>query len=157
MSYIFVFRRSSRSSVGADHPMGPFTSVFRMFRNNGIGSPIVEPHCCTTMGSDVIVKTHCYGTTLHWCKDDWSRNNDPRITLVQQWPTWCGVKKTFIMSVYAKEYTFPTLLEHKLIISRNNSVFVPFSVLTFMHQLRTKVSHYCLQCLWSSLKTHADN
>jgi hypothetical protein len=27
--------------------------------------------------------------------------------IVHQWPTWCGVKNAFEMSVYSKEYTFP--------------------------------------------------
>jgi hypothetical protein len=28
---------------------------------------------------------------------------------VQQWFTWCGVKDTFEISVYSKEYIFPIL------------------------------------------------
>jgi hypothetical protein len=40
----------------------------------------------------------------------WPRTQQlPRITSVQQRPTWCGVKNTSGMSVFSKEYTFPIL------------------------------------------------
>jgi hypothetical protein len=36
----------------------------------------------------------------------------PLITLLQQWPTSCGMKNTFGMSVYSIDYTFPILFKN---------------------------------------------
>jgi hypothetical protein len=40
----------------------------------------------------------------------WPKMQLPRITLVQQRPTWCGVKNAFTMPEYSNEYTFKTYL-----------------------------------------------
>jgi hypothetical protein len=57
---------------------------------------IVETYCSVTMRTELIVGT------LEFQR--------PRTKLVQEWPTWCGVKNTFQMSVYSKEHTVLILL-----------------------------------------------
>jgi hypothetical protein len=64
-------------------------------------------HCCVTMGTEVPLLEHI--VEKKWPQiifaQQWSW-----ITLMQQWPMWCGVKNTFGKSVSFKEYTFQMLL-----------------------------------------------
>jgi hypothetical protein len=66
----------------------------------GLGNPVLPP-----------------SWLQHKCKNDLRlflehivAQQGPEITLVQQRPAWCGVRNTFGMSVYSKEYPFPVLL-----------------------------------------------
>jgi hypothetical protein len=68
---ISIFRCSSRSSVSEEHVMGPPIFACRVFaagagnlhgllRNSGnLWFPLLDTHCCATMGREAIVGTHC--------------------------------------------------------------------------------------------------
>jgi hypothetical protein len=85
-----IIRCSSCYSVSEEHLMGPSMSVclFLLWANQPAWSEII--------------------VAQQW---PWniSVQERPQITLVQQWPTWCGMKNTTEISVYFKQYTFPIL------------------------------------------------
>jgi hypothetical protein len=97
-----VFFRCSRSSVNEEYLMGPSTSVClsrfsRGFSTCMTGGLLFLRVYSTDMTSDENAR---WTVTQQW----------PRVTSVQQRPTWRGVKNFFEMPVYSKEYTFPVVL-----------------------------------------------
>jgi hypothetical protein len=65
------------------------------------------------------------------------------LALVQQWPMWCGVKNTFGMSVYSKEYTFPVLHNYPAIFTGVSLVM--WSVINMEFWRFIKLSFICNQ------------
>jgi hypothetical protein len=121
---LYIIRCSSCSSVSKKHFMDPSMSVvFHMGIGNlhdwesflfhiGTGSPIVGTHCCATITLNHISARMAEGATMasHHIRATMTQGQQwPQITLVKQWPTWCGMKNTTGMSVCFKEYTFPIL------------------------------------------------
>jgi hypothetical protein len=89
----FRFRCSSRSSVSPG-TLGarPCLSINAAQQWDPWVPTIVQP-------SPGIKLVQEWSITQQW----------PQITLVQQRATWCGLKNTYGMSVYSKEYNFPIL------------------------------------------------
>jgi hypothetical protein len=84
------------------HVFPPFCRVFP----TRVGSL----HCRRSLLCNNDKRGHCWNTLLrnnylvsYKCK------NGLRMSLVQQWPSWCEVKNNSGMQVYSKEYTFTSL------------------------------------------------
>jgi hypothetical protein len=115
---------SSCSSVSEEHLMGLSMSVCLYVTVFTRGRQPAWPGVITAQQWEL--RSHCWNTMLHkndlrshYRKNDLRRllehivaQQKPWITLVQQWPTWCGEKTTSGMSAYPSEYSFPILFNN---------------------------------------------
>jgi hypothetical protein len=125
-------------------------------------------HCSNTLGNDRN-RGHCWNTLLRnnvirsrYCNNDTNYivgQKWPRVTLVQQLPTWRGVKNTSGMSVYSKEYSFPILLlieqlRDSLVLFPNycSHFFIRFitTFISLLHSSSISSSLWCHSLSWDA-------
>jgi hypothetical protein len=89
----------------------PCLSVYRVFPT-GVGNLHDQGHCCTIGNLYSLLCNNgigCHIFAQKWPLVTFVQNGLsnykqwPQITLVQQWPTWCGMKDTIGMSVFCKK------------------------------------------------------
>jgi hypothetical protein len=102
----WVHRKSSNSELcvlHALHLMCPSMSASFIFRNTGVGCPIVGTHCWATMAWDCITARMTQDATMTWDHEWPKRQQLLRITLAQRrtpFECWCSSKRTPFQSCY---------------------------------------------------------